>query len=132
MVAVIWRRHHMEYDLISEVMGILRSIPESVPHVQYIEWLRDDVLPWTLPQHHAFIMDWINDRARAFELQDKAAWPRNALELVDASSCIFERYGQHCVGGVEPRLFRTAGCAPGPVGSTRSVSARLAVRGSTK
>lgn len=93
MVATIWHRHTLEYDMISEVPGILPSIPESTPHTEYLQWLRDDVFPYALPQHHRLILDWVNIRARSFELYEKESWPENALEMIDAAGSVMQRFG---------------------------------------
>ena len=96
IVKTIWRRHHLEYDLITEIAVIIPAIPESVPPVEYLQWLEEDVFPQALPQHHQFIMDWVNVRARTYELYHKESWPENAINLVNACGCIIERHGYFC------------------------------------
>jgi hypothetical protein len=93
IVTTIWHRHALTYDLISQVPAFLPSIPESTPPGEYLAWLRDDVFPYALPQHHRMILDWVNIRARSFELYEKAAWPENAMEMIDAASCVMQRLG---------------------------------------
>jgi hypothetical protein len=90
---VIWARHATEYDLPSEMITILSSIPEHFPLGRAIGWLAKHVYPRAMPQHHAHVLEWTNTRARSLEICEKTAWPENALKLVNACGCILEAHG---------------------------------------
>lgn len=57
-VRIVWARHYLEYDLVTEIPTILSCIRNTATPGDYIPWLNEDVLPVALPQHHAEILEW--------------------------------------------------------------------------
>ena len=88
--AVIWARHRVEYSLAEHVPALLSAVPEWLSCDAYLPWLRDQVLPVVVREHHGLVLDWIARRARGLELREKAAWPTNSLALIESASEILQ------------------------------------------
>eukprot|EP00050_Salpingoeca_kvevrii_P009112 m.307220 g.307220 ORF g.307220 m.307220 type:complete len:2402 (-) comp19836_c0_seq1:32-7237(-) len=103
---IIWDRHLHEYDLIAHVASVLSSIPEDTQSDAILPWL-SSVCSSAIRQQHAAILRWTANRARLLELTEKAAWPRNALNLIDATASLCSLYGTNA-----PQLWPSETATP--------------------
>ncbi|XP_033734712.1 kinetochore-associated protein 1-like [Pecten maximus] len=85
---VIWIRHEAEWHtnltapLISKVLSWL---PEQVTAKEVLGLMRDTLIPSISrlhPDSLALLVDWIIQKAKNMELQEKAAWPMNAITFL--------------------------------------------------
>ena len=91
---IIWTRHAIEYDMASQLVSILSAVPDSIPLAQISAWLANDVMPSVEPQHHLFLLSWVERRCHAMERLEPAHWPASALQLIDLVAPTLFLYSQ--------------------------------------
>lgn len=87
--AIIWNRHKDEIAKefsVTVVKEIFDSIPEQMSASQLKPWLADDFLPFVvqkLPDALPLVVNWIEQKARRMEIDERESWPANALEFCE-------------------------------------------------
>ena len=84
---ILWKRHHIEDNLIANIKNIVSAIPENLNSRFYLDWLSDDVMPSIhCPEDRLFMNLWSEERAKLMEITESSEWPSNALKLLNTTS----------------------------------------------
>ncbi|KAJ3048663.1 hypothetical protein HK097_010321 [Rhizophlyctis rosea] len=109
-VIVIWRRHHLDENLLNKLPDILADLPDHASPSDFVPWLGTEVLPFiAAPEDRSRLAEWIERRARITE--QKQSRPHGALSvirLLDTTRWLANPAGGTVSAGGEMQLFSPA------------------------
>ncbi|KAJ3027579.1 Kinetochore-associated protein 1, partial [Rhizophlyctis rosea] len=104
---VIWRRHYLDENLLSQLQDIFSDLRDDASPSEYIPWLESEVLPFIADAHdRSRLAKWIEGRARITERNQGR--PHDALRVIKMLDAAFGPSQSDENGGGELQLVTPA------------------------
>ncbi|XP_069816967.1 kinetochore-associated protein 1 [Dendropsophus ebraccatus] len=85
----LWLRHQAEFEGKfdeKKLENLLSKIPANISSQELCLWFKNILIPFVrriVPKGQKVLAKWLEHRARALELTDKASWPENGYEMAE-------------------------------------------------